>query len=146
MRFLMLACLWTLFSGVARADDFDTKWAEAQKAAQPKPEPDAFAQLDQTFGAWVVGPMASVILYDVVSWDDHQPLGAGIGTLTLDSRPGDPGLLEVTGYDADKGYARQRLIQVPDAVPMLAQPESRRIGSLSLLMSPIAALTAPQPV
>lgn len=132
MRFLMLACLWTLFCGVARADDFDTKWSEALKEAEPKPEPDFFAGLDKSFGGWVVGPLANIILHDVLYWDNTLPAGEGIGTLKLDSEPNDPGLLEVTGYDPAEGYTWQRLTQVPETVPMLAQPETRRIGSLNV--------------
>jgi len=51
-------------------------------AQEPTPEPDqeelfggleeAFQGIDRTFGAWVVGPMATVLFYDLAFWDDSD--------------------------------------------------------------------------
>jgi AGCS family alanine or glycine:cation symporter len=34
-------------------------------------EPDALAQLDTKFGEWVVGPMATVMFFDLIFWDNN---------------------------------------------------------------------------
>ena len=57
-------------------DPFEAAWAASQKAkdAGPAPEPDVFAKFDQQFGAFVVGPLATVMFFDVVMWDNRATM------------------------------------------------------------------------
>jgi alanine or glycine:cation symporter, AGCS family len=53
--------------------------ASAQEALPP--EKDLFAEVDAAFGEYFVGPLASVLFWDVMFWDNTLPLGEGVGIL-----------------------------------------------------------------
>ena len=44
----------------------------AQAQGQSAEAPSFFEQLDEGFTDWVVGPMFSVLFFDVVVWDDGK--------------------------------------------------------------------------
>jgi AGCS family alanine or glycine:cation symporter len=66
---MMIAALW-LFVAPARAQE-DAPADAAEAAA----EPTAFESFDAVFGAWVVGPMATVMFWDMAFWDANLPVG-----------------------------------------------------------------------
>ena len=53
--------------------------ASAQEAVPP--EKDLFAEVDAAFGEYFVAPLASVLFWDVMFWDNTLPLGEGVGIL-----------------------------------------------------------------
>jgi hypothetical protein len=87
------------------------------------------------------------MFFDVVFWDDALPGGKGVGRIEA----GDGHLWEFTGWEAGRGYARQRGWIVDDVVPMPTAPvaakfgpvngtlESMRSGDKALLMAKIPA-------
>ncbi|MEZ4319114.1 MAG: alanine/glycine:cation symporter family protein [Myxococcota bacterium] len=107
---------------------FEAAWQKALKNAEPKPEPDVFAQMDGQFGAYVVGPLATVMFFDIVMWDDTLPAGEGIGKVEA----GKGHVLQITGYEGGKGYARQQGFVVPAVEPVLAAPVSKRYGPIDV--------------
>ena len=77
-------------------------------------EPTMFESFDAAFGSWIVGPLATVMFWDMVFWDDSLPLG------TLPAA-GEDGLVkvgesEVVEYREGAGYVFKAVRTVaPDA-------------------------------
>ena len=82
-------------------------------------------KVDPVFGAWVVGPLATVMFWDVAFWDNtltgDAAIGASVGNET------------VLSYDA-KGYGLARSWQVPtaEAVPSLTKPVIKLFGPVAV--------------
>ena len=53
--------------------------AEEAKEAKEAKEPSFFETLDAAFGKYFVGPLATVMFYDISIWDNELPLGEGVG-------------------------------------------------------------------
>lgn len=82
---------------------------------------EQIAAIDGWFGDYVVGPLATVLFFDVAFWDNTLPLGNGVGTVV--------GEEEITGY-GPAGYVYQRRLVVTDPVPVLERPREIRMGQL----------------
>jgi alanine or glycine:cation symporter, AGCS family len=68
MRFFILSLLWVFcFINGANAEETESK------------ELTTFEKLDNFFGSTVVGPLAGVLFYDLMSWDNTLSMGEGIG-------------------------------------------------------------------
>ncbi len=52
--------------------------ATAEESVNPE-EKDIFTTVDDAFGKYFVGPLASVMFWDVMFWDNSLPLGEGVG-------------------------------------------------------------------
>lgn len=117
-----LLTLWTLLmlSGPARAED----------PPAPTAPPTAFEQLDQKFGELFVGPLASLLFYDLLFWDNELPLGEGVGSRVKDE--------EIVSYDAAAGYSFARRFEAPaaDARVQLSEPREVTIAGLALVITP----------
>jgi AGCS family alanine or glycine:cation symporter len=105
---------------------------EPPEAPAAEAEPGLFDAADAKFGEWVVGPLASVMFYDVMFWDNTLPLGDGIGsTVTVDDVPH-----EVVSYE-EGGYVLAPLLEgtVEDVVPVLETPVDQTLGTLTVTLS-----------
>ncbi len=115
----MLALLYfALVVGTAHADDGEAT------------EPTAYEAFDAAFGKYLVGPMASVMFWDIVFWDDELP--PGVVPTDADGNP-----IMVDGADVleakeDGSYrVGDRIVgPVADAVPVLTEPQTRVQGSV----------------
>ncbi len=74
------------------------------RAAPAEPPPGPLQRLDEAFGRWFVGPMASFFFYDLYRADNTLPPGEGIGAEVGDE--------VVTGWDGH-AYIYQRKARVP---------------------------------
>lgn len=110
-------------------------WNEGLEANKPKPEPDLFKKLDHGFGKAVVGPLATIMFFDVVFWDNELELGRGLERYetSSESDPTHPHILQVTKFEAGKGYGRQKILSLDgDLRPLLAEPTTRRIAGIDV--------------
>lgn len=92
----------------ARADGPPAPPAEA-------PPPSAFDAADAAFGAWVVGPLASLFFFDLYPFDNTLPEG------TLPKDPIQDGELRLTGWgDGGSIWQRERVVPLAEleAVPV----------------------------
>lgn len=106
--------------------------AAAADAPPCAPAPDTRTPLerqldaaDAAFGKWVVGPLATVMFFDVWFWDaSTRPLGEGVG----ESVGGE----DITRYEPGVGYTYQRRCAAPaDQVNWVIEGEvTRTVGSL----------------
>lgn len=135
--FFVVALLVASPSLAAETAELEASWEQAVAATEPAPEPDLFTRLDGLFGKVVVGPLATVMFFDVVFWDDDLELGRGIGRIEV---PGDlegkpPRLEEVTAFKAGEGYGRQAIQKVSTPLrAILPEPTSRRVGPLDVTL------------
>ena len=112
MTLLLIAAL---FSSPAHASDCPP---------EPAPELSMWEQADASFASWVVGPMAKVMFYDLVFWDNELPAGEGINKVVDGRCAGDP-QREAVSYDEDKGYTFRDVNSADsdEVVLQLAQPK-----------------------
>lgn len=112
------------------------------------PEPELGEQIDAAFGDWLVTPLATVMFFDVVFWDDTLPVGAmpdqpDVAALSAEEREAwtaeqlqlrGP---ELVGYDEAKGYVyRCRApARVREIRPVLAEGATLKRGVLELELS-----------
>ncbi len=121
MRRLLAPVAALLLCAPARAQD-----------TPPAPAPSAFDRFDAAFGEWVVGPMATVMFFDLVFWDNDLPLG------TVPTGKGGGPLIkggeELVGFVEGQGYAWQARSVVPagDLIVVLPEPVDREIGGVSV--------------
>jgi Na+/alanine symporter len=114
----------------------------------PSEQPSLGERVDGFFGDWVVGPIASVLFFDLAFWDDTLPLGAlpDAAAPDLATPEGRQAVVdaelarrgpEVMGYDADRGYlVRCRTpARLRDAVPVLAEGATSKQGILTLRLA-----------
>lgn len=102
---LLLALLATLWlAPLAHAND------DADDAA---PAPTAFERFDNAFGALVVGPLATVMFFDLVFWDNTLPLGS-VPPGHPDA-PHDVGGERLEGWDADNNVYVWRAVSTAPA-------------------------------
>lgn len=107
--------------------------ASAQEPAEEAPSAvtSAIASGDALFGTWVVGPLAKVLFWDAVFWDNTLAPGEGVGTRV----PGADGTEEeVTGWTAEEGYVYRRRIDIDRPVVALTEPLPRRMGDLQVTL------------
>ncbi len=94
---------------------FSVLGARPAGAEDAPPEPTLFETFDAAFGKYLVGPLASVMFWDVVFWDNALPLGelpptAGDAVPMLDGK-------EIVEYRPDAGYVlREVQTAPPDAL------------------------------
>jgi AGCS family alanine or glycine:cation symporter len=85
--------------------------AEGGDAAATKEETTAeriFGPIDAAFGKWFVGPLASVLFYDLYFWDNTLDGEEAIGT-KLDENT------TIVGYDELQGYKLEKRFTAPTA-------------------------------
>ncbi len=122
-------------------DPFLKEWKSAVGNMQPAEPKDIFQKFDEQFGKFVVTPLATVMFFDIVFWDDTVPLGEGLGRVNAYSPPGPdskespdpeaPYVLRVSDFQAGKGYGRQKGWIVEEVQPVLSEPMSRTFGPVS---------------
>lgn len=105
--------IFALFIGTARADDGDAA------------EPTLYERFDAAFGQWIVGPMATVMFWDIVFWDDT--LGPGAFPENADGSPYMVDGAELVSKREGGGYmvAERGEWPVAESTVVLAEPESR---------------------
>lgn len=84
---------------------------------------DEIAQIDAWFGDWIVDPLAAVLFFDVVFWDNHLAPEAALGR-EVDG--------EVITDHTTEGYVYRRRYVLKDPVPAIEQPQLRRMGQLEV--------------
>ena len=134
---LLVASLVTSPARAAERAELEAQWVRAEKATAPAPETDVFTRLDGLFGQVVVGPLATVMFFDVLFWDNELELGRGIGRVEVPKglEGGEPRLLEVTSFKAGEGYGRQEIRKVTTPLrAILPEPTSRRVGPLNVTL------------
>jgi AGCS family alanine or glycine:cation symporter len=92
------------------------------RADEPAPEPTAFEKADAAFAQWVVGPLATVMFFDLVFWDDVLPADQAQGTVhdgKLLVRP------EGAGW-----WVREQSTSADPVVKVLDEPLDVKLGSL----------------
>ena len=112
-------------------------------AEEPAEEPSFLEAADAQFGKWVVGPLASVMFYDLMFWDNTLALGDGIGrTLDIDGVPH-----VVTEY-GDAGYVLTPIFtaEANTLVALLEAPIEQPLGSMTMQVRSVdGALSATLP-
>lgn len=123
----MLRTLWLMILVLLAAP------ARAQDAPAPAgPEPSAFDAVDAAFGEWLVGPMATVMFFDVVLWDNTLP--AGELPEGPDGGPFLVGGAEVVAAEgADYVVVARQTGALADARRVLPEPEARVRGSVPVV-------------
>ncbi len=98
---LQLLLAFLLILSPARAQDDATE-----------PTPSGFDEVDAAFAEWFVGPMASVMFWDIAFWDNTLKKGDHVGEIVGDER--------VVDWSEDQGYSFQRLVAVKgsDVTPL----------------------------
>jgi Na+/alanine symporter len=104
--------------------------------------------VDDWFGDWVVGPIASVLFFDLVFWDNTLPLGAlpPAAPADLETPEGRSAAIaaeldrrgaEVVGHDPARGYlSRCRApARLRDVVPVLGAGATLKRGLLELRLT-----------
>lgn len=117
----------------------------APSCQEEQAEASLAEQVDGAFGNWIVNPIATVMFYDLLFWDNTLPMGevpkkVDPGTLSEEDR--DAWLAkdlkrrdaELMGYEADKGYIyRCRTpARLRDVRPVLAPDATLERGLLTL--------------
>jgi alanine or glycine:cation symporter, AGCS family len=80
--------------------------------------------VDEAFGTYLVGPLATVMFFDVLFWDDTLPMG----TLPAESP------LEVVRYEAATGYHFEQRVELLGAVAWLPEPTERTLDKIKVSM------------
>ncbi len=145
MRMLISLLLTVMLTTTAVAQDEPTiKLVPCVE--QPAPEKSDFekalASADGVFGKWVVGPLASVLFFDVVFWDPTtRPLGDGVGEIIgAKTRLADGKMVggkEITDWSEEAGYSYNKRCEAHvDALsPALDEPIMRELGKLQVQVS-----------
>jgi len=94
--------------------------AVAQDAPE-EAEPTVFDQADALFAQWVVGPLATVMFYDLVFWDDELSVEEATG-MVVDGK-------KLVRHDGEAWWVREQLT-VADAWRVFEAPEQRALGQL----------------
>ena len=115
----MLHILWLMFAL------FGIPQAHAEEAAAPS----GFDAVDAAFGKYLVGPMASVMFFDLAFWDNTLP----VGEIPTNPVVGDE---EITGHSA-QGYAYQKRLSVERAgvTPVLSGERTHQMGPWELKLT-----------
>ncbi len=100
----LLLAVAALAAGPAHADE---------PAPGAAPAPSLQDRIDGAFGEWVVGPLASVMFFDL--WFFDQTLPEGALPETADGAPHMDGDLQLMGHEAGKGYVFRRRHTVASA-------------------------------
>ncbi len=101
--------------------------APAVHAAESE-ESAPWAGVDAWFGKWIVGPMATVMFWDVMFWDNHLPEGEGIGSTV------DGGV--VTAYEGGTYTVQpQPEVALAAAVAAPAEPVTMTMGKLEVAIT-----------
>lgn len=123
--------------------------ALAEKCEPPdRPEPSLGEQVDGWFGSWVVSPIASVLFFDLMFWDNTLPMGdfppiespdvstpeAREEVVAVELERRGP---ELMGFDADRGYLyRCRTpARLRDATPVIGEGATLKKGILKLSLA-----------
>ena len=123
----MLHTLWLMLFVLLSAP------AHAQEDAPAEAEESsAFDAVDAAFGKWLVGPMARVMFFDVVMWDNELP--AGVVPEGPDGGPYVVDGAELIAADGDDYVGATRVSgAVADATLVLAEPQARIRGSVAVV-------------
>ena len=112
MRFWIIAFFCFFASLDVHAAD------NAKKKIVPKEEVGFFEVLDNNFGKWFVGPLASVLFFDLMFWDNTIEKKNAVGMI-LDPKKNEDGEVidgtEVMKWTKKKGYKLVRRFKVPVA-------------------------------
>ncbi|MFZ9889967.1 MAG: alanine:cation symporter family protein, partial [Myxococcota bacterium] len=98
----------------------------AHASNEGTPEKSAFQRLDDAFGKWFVGPLASVMFFDVWFWDNDLKPDDAIGVRMQDE--------EVTSYDPARGFSLEKVVraEVGELQVILDTPATLRVGRVSV--------------
>ncbi len=112
---MTLLLISALFSSPAHAAD--------ECPPEPEPELSTWEKADGQFAKWVVGPMGSVMFFDLVFWDNELAAGEGIGTVIDGRCPGDPQREAID--HSDQGYTFQDTLtaEADEVAVQLAEPQ-----------------------
>ncbi len=87
-----------------------------------------FAAFDAVFAEWVVGPLATVMFWDIMFWDNDLPAGQGIGSAV------DGGV--VTAYEAGNYTVQaQSQVALTTASAAPSEPVTQKMGKLEVAIS-----------
>ncbi|HJN77653.1 MAG TPA: alanine/glycine:cation symporter family protein [Myxococcota bacterium] len=89
------------------------------QAEEPTEEPSFFDKTDAAFAEHVVGPLASVLFFDIAFWDNSLTKGDGLGETVGDER--------VVDWSEDDGYVFQQVLRAP-----VAELEARVTGEIEV--------------
>jgi Na+/alanine symporter len=125
----------------------------AQAACEPAPAADApppglAEQVDGAFGAYLVAPLASVLFFDIVFWDNTLPVGQAppavdpttlggedrAGWIRTEARRSGP---ELVAYDPGRGYVYRcrEAVRTTALKPVLAPGARLKRGVLDLSLT-----------
>ena len=79
--------------------------AETEEAPEAPAEPTWFDKADAKFAEYVVGPLATVMFFDLAFWDNQLVVGDGLGDMVGDER--------VIDWKAGEGYTFQQVLSAP---------------------------------
>lgn len=114
---LLLALSLVLPPSALAADD------DAEDADEGGFLSDEIERLDAWFGAWVVEPLAAVLFFDVVFWDDTLSPEEAVGRV-IDG--------EVVSGTADGAVVFRQVVEIDDPVPAVEGTEVLRLGELEV--------------
>ena len=99
--------------------------AHAQDTCPPEPEPElsAWEQADASFATWFVGPMAKVMFYDLLFWDNDLPQGEGIGEVIDGACKGDPQRKALSFADGKYTFEDVAEADADEVTVKLAEPK-----------------------
>lgn len=88
--------------------------AYAEDVATEEAEIDIFTTIDNAFGEYFVGPLASVMFWDVMFWDNHLSTGEGIGRVIGDKY--------IIDYDQAYQFVEQFQVPPENVMVRLSEP------------------------
>jgi Na+/alanine symporter len=107
--------------------------ARAESDVEPEEsEKTFFETVDDAFGAYLVGPLAGLMFYDIAFWDNELPLGEIVTepiSLAFDDKSLNGKMWDVVGYDLKtKTYSvfEHRTLSVYEVVPALGGPLAQK--------------------
>ena len=110
----LVVLLLSLFSVPAFAAD--------ECAPEPEEDRSAWEKADASFAKWFVGPLGSVMFYDLVFWDNELAQGEGLGEVIDGRCSGDPQRKALSHDGAEYTFQDVMTAETADATPTLDEP------------------------
>mgnify|MGYP001422414333 CR=1 FL=1 len=123
-----LSYVWIAFYACLMSFFLVGKIAKADVAVPKKEVKPLVDQIDEAFGAYLVGPLASLMFYDIAFWDNELTMGevtTDTISLSFDDKTKNGKRWDVVGYDMESStyhVFEHRTLSVYEVLPALGGP------------------------